>query len=91
MSEKRKEDTGFSSFESTNLYDDIINLPHPDPKEHDRMPLQQRGALFSPFSALTGLDEELDETATLVNEYWEEYRDETNETGVNKRETNKSL
>jgi len=44
-------------------YDDIIDLPHPDPKEHTRMPLADRAAQFAPFAALTGLDDAIHETA----------------------------
>ena len=38
-------------------YDEIINLPHYEPKYHKRMSKSQRAAQFSPFSALTGYDE----------------------------------
>ena len=35
-------------------YDDIIDLPHPEPQTHPRMSLHDRAAQFSPFTALTG-------------------------------------
>ena len=35
-------------------YDDIIDLPHPDPKTHDRMLIRDRAAQFMPFAALSG-------------------------------------
>lgn len=35
-----------------NEYDDIINLPHYEPKNHPRMPLAARAAQFAPFAAL---------------------------------------
>lgn len=35
-------------------YDDILFLPHPDPKSHDRMPIRDRAAQFMPFAALSG-------------------------------------
>ena len=35
-------------------YDDIIDLPHPEPQTHPRMPLRDRAAQFAPFAALTG-------------------------------------
>ena len=35
-------------------YDDIIALPHPEPRTHPRMSLHDRAAQFSPFAALTG-------------------------------------
>jgi len=44
-------------------YDDIIGLPHPDPKNHTRMTMMQRAAQFAPFAALTGYGEAITETA----------------------------
>lgn len=46
-----------------NTYDDIIHLPHPEPQNRRRMPVEARAAQFAPFSALTGYDEAIDETA----------------------------
>ena len=40
----------------TNDYDDIINLPHYEPKHHPRMTMWNRAAQFAPFAALTGYD-----------------------------------
>jgi len=40
----------------TNDYDDIINLPHYEPKHHPRMSMWNRAAQFAPFAALTGFD-----------------------------------
>ena len=34
-------------------YDDIIALPHPEPRTHPRMTLHDRGAQFSPFAAIS--------------------------------------
>ena len=48
-------------------YDDIINLEHPNPKNHVRMPIEQRAAQFSPFSALSGYNELLKETRRIVD------------------------
>ena len=53
----RSEDTGH------NKYADIINLEHPVSKKHPRMSMHDRAAQFAPFAALTGLEEELAETA----------------------------
>ena len=39
-----------------NDYDDIINLPHYEPKHHPRMSMWNRAAQFAPFAALTGYD-----------------------------------
>lgn len=47
-------------------YDDIINLPRPEPKK--RMSMHERAAQFSPFAALTGFDEAVDETARKQQE-----------------------
>lgn len=43
---------------TTQDYDDIINLPHPEPQAHARMPLTARAAQFMPFAALKNDDEE---------------------------------
>lgn len=43
-------------------YDDIIDLPHPEPQAHPRMPMRDRAAQFAPFAALTGHRAALAET-----------------------------
>ena len=48
-------------------YDDIINLPHYEPKNHKRMSMYARAAQFAPFAALTGYEESVKETARLTN------------------------
>lgn len=45
-----------------NKYDDIINLSRPISK-HSKMTLYQRSAQFAPFSALTGYEGQVKETA----------------------------
>lgn len=35
-------------------YDDIIDLPHYEPKKHPRMPMEARAAQFAPFAAVSG-------------------------------------
>ena len=40
----------------THDYDDIINLPHYEPKHHPRMSMWNRAAQCAPFAALTGYD-----------------------------------
>lgn len=50
-----------------NRYEDIIHLPHPEPKNHPRMSLHDRAAQFSPFAALTGHNAAIDETARLTD------------------------
>lgn len=47
-------------------YEDILNLPHPDPKTHPRMSMMARAAQFAPFAALTGHNAAIDETARLT-------------------------
>jgi hypothetical protein len=37
-------------------YDDIIHLPHYEPKHHPRMSMWNRAAQFAPFAALTGYE-----------------------------------
>lgn len=49
-----------------NKYDDIINLPHWEPKSHPRMSMENRSSQFAPFAALTGDKEEIMETGRLV-------------------------
>ena len=44
-------------------YDDIINLPHHVSKRHRPMSMLNRAAQFAPFSALTGYNDAIDETA----------------------------
>ncbi|WP_125967823.1 hypothetical protein [Bifidobacterium samirii] len=44
---------------ATHRYDDIIDLPHPDPKRRPRMPIANRAAQFMPFAALAGYDDVL--------------------------------
>lgn len=48
-------------------YDDIINLPHHTSKKHQPMSRSARAAQFAPFAAITGLDDELEETARLTD------------------------
>lgn len=43
-------------------YDDIINMPHHVSKKHPQMPLSDRAAQFSPFAALAGYEELIEET-----------------------------
>lgn len=41
----------------------IIDMEHHTSLKHPRMPMENRAAQFSPFKALTGLDDAIDETA----------------------------
>lgn len=49
-------------------YEDIINLPHYEPKYHKRMSISNRAAQFAPFSALTGYEDEIKETSRITYE-----------------------
>ena len=49
-------------------YDDIIHLPHPTSVRHPRMPMIDRAAQFTPFQALTGYGEAIQETARITGE-----------------------
>lgn len=49
--------------DETHKYDDIINLERPISKKHPPMDAEARAAQFSPFKALTGLEDEVDDTA----------------------------
>lgn len=54
--------------EDIQRYDDIIQLPNPEPSTHPRMTMENRAAQFSPFAALTGYDEATREEARLTDE-----------------------
>lgn len=49
-------------------YDDIIHLHHPTSARHPRMPMIDRAAQFTPFQALTGYGEAIQETSRLTGE-----------------------
>ena len=49
-------------------YDDIINLPHHKSAKHPHMDLYDRAAQFSPFAALTGFDDAIEETGRVTME-----------------------
>ena len=48
-------------------YDDIIKHDRYMLKYHLPQPIQKRAVQFSPFAALTGFDEEIDETARITD------------------------
>ena len=52
-------------------YDDIINLPHYEPKHHPRMSMWSRAAQFAPFAALTGYDTAIKDTAQQNEDSYE--------------------
>lgn len=49
-------------------YEDIIGLPHHQSKTHKQMSVHDRAAQFSPFAALKGYDEEIEEAARYTEE-----------------------
>ena len=53
---------------NTEKYKDIINLPHYKSKTRKHMSMIDRAAQFSPFSALTGHDDAINETGRIVYE-----------------------
>ncbi|MFR1631549.1 MAG: YolD-like family protein [Oscillospiraceae bacterium] len=48
-------------------YDDIINLPHHQSKNHPHMSMHDRAAQFAPFAALTGYDDAIKEARRLTD------------------------
>ena len=48
-------------------YDDILHLPYPIPSRFPRMSAVDRAAQFSPFAALTGYEETIQETGRLTD------------------------
>ena len=52
--------------ENKSKYEDIIDLPHHVSYRHPRMSRIDRAAQFAPFSALTGYDAAVEETARLT-------------------------
>lgn len=47
-------------------YDDIIELERPVSRKHPPMPMEERAAQFSPFAALTGYENVIQEAARLT-------------------------
>ena len=60
-------------------YDHIIGLPHHVSKKHPQMSNYDRAAQFSSFKALTGFEDEIDESARLTDCREELTEDELNE------------
>jgi len=54
--------------ERTHQYDDILHLPHHVSETRPHMALIDRAAQFSPFAALTGYDDAIEETARWTDE-----------------------
>lgn len=47
-------------------YDDIMDMERPRSAKHPPMPREERAAQFSPFAALTGYEEAIQETRRLT-------------------------
>ena len=55
------------ALQNTHKYDDIIHLARPVYSHRVRMSDHDRAAQFSPFAALTGFDDCIDETARITD------------------------
>ena len=55
-------------YEDKHRYDDLLDLPHHQSTEREKMSLHDRAAQFSPFAALTGYDEAISEIQRLTEE-----------------------
>lgn len=55
----------------TDKYDDILHLPHHVSQKHPQMSMQERAAQFSPFAALTGYGDAIQETTRLTDAWVE--------------------
>ena len=62
-----------------NNYDDIRNHSRYKLKHHQPMSMWSRAAQFSPFAALTGYDDKIDEAARLTDRREEMTEDELND------------
>lgn len=56
------------SLAESHKYDDIINLPHHKSAKYPHMDLYDRAAQFSPFAALTGFEDAIEETGRITIE-----------------------
>ena len=52
-------------------YDDIIHLPHYEPKRHPRMSMAARAAQFAPFAAVAGHDAAIREESRTTDSWTE--------------------
>ena len=66
-----------------NPYADIINLPHHVSTVHPQMSMAQRAAQFSPFAALVGYEDVVEETARQTDSKRE--LDETEKTELDRK------
>ena len=48
-------------------YDDMLHLPYPRSRKRQPMSMQDRAAQFSPFAALTGFEEAIEESGRVTD------------------------
>ena len=63
-------------------YDDIINLPHHESKNHPRMSKTNRAAQFAPFAALVGFSESIRNSEEVLDSFIEISEDKKQEIEV---------
>ena len=51
---------------NSHKYDEIINHPHYEPKNHPRMSRKMRAAQFAPYAALSGHAQAIQRTAKFA-------------------------
>ena len=56
----------------SDTYEDIINLPHHVSRTRPHMTQEERAAQFSPFAALTGYEDAIDQTRRKAQQELEE-------------------
>ena len=49
-------------------YSDMLDMPHHVSSRHPQMPMEKRAAQFSPFAALTGYGDAVEEAARLTDQ-----------------------
>lgn len=70
-------------YRDTHRYDDMINLPHHQSESRNHMSLHDRAAQFSPFAALSGYEDAIEETGRITEERI--ILDETAEVKINEQ------
>lgn len=55
------------TFKKSNPYEAIINHPHFVSKKYPPMPMEKRAAQFSPFKAMVGYDDEVEEESRFTD------------------------
>ena len=56
-----------STFKKSNPYEAIIDHPHFVSKKYPPMPMEKRAAQFSPFKAMVGYDDEVEEESRFTD------------------------